>query len=265
MSRIFFKKAGQKPSIFSTLGLILMIMTILVFVSAGPILGVWQNDSMSPNDFFDLRIKLLDLDQKLLIAGSFLTFFGILHGRFSSRVRTSWRGISAALLAVTVAATMWQVDQSIRKSPILHDITTDISDPPFFTTLAERIYESNSPEDFVGSRLSANYAQLHTSAYPYIQPVISPLDKSGLFDKAQLAVKKCGWDIAALNAQTGHLEAVYTSPWFRLKSNVVIRVREDAAGSKLDIRATSALGLSDFGINAALIEEFKEALNKEIS
>lgn len=265
MSRIFFKKAGQKPSIFSTLGLILMIMTVLVFISAGPILGIWQNDSATPGTFFDLRIKLLDLDQKLLIAGTLLTLLGILHGRFSSRVRTSWRGISAAVIAALVAATMWQIDQSIRQSPILHDITTDIQDPPFFTTLNERSYDSSMPENFVGSRLSANYAKTHTISYPHIQPVISSLDEVKLFEKALDAARKCGWAIAASDANSRHLEAVYTSPWFRLQSNIVIRVREDAAGSKLDIRATSALGLSDFGINAALIEEFKEALNQEIS
>ncbi len=265
MSRIFFTKAGQKPSAFASLGLIIMIMTVIAFVCAGPVLGFWQSSSDNPEDLFLLRIKLLDLVNKLLIAGSLLTAIGILHGRFSSRVRISWRGMAATVLALSIATCMWFIDTAIRTSPVLHDITTDINDPPYFTHLTERSYDTNKPETFTGSRLSLTYSETLTGAYPHIMTITSKLKPEKMLIVAERLAKEMMWNINAVEQRNQQIEAVYTSPWFRLRSNIAIRVRADDAGSKLDIRATSALGLSDFGINAALIEDFVEALDKEIS
>jgi uncharacterized protein (DUF1499 family) len=73
-----------------------------------------------------------------------------------------------------------------------------------------------------------------------------------------------GWTIIAADADTGHIEAIQQSRWFRFTDDIVIRVSGDAAGSRIDIRSTSRQGHSDYGVNAARIRAYFGALRKRI-
>jgi uncharacterized protein (DUF1499 family) len=73
-----------------------------------------------------------------------------------------------------------------------------------------------------------------------------------------------GWTIMAADADTGHIEAIQQSRWFRFTDDIVIRVSGDAAGRRIDIRSTSRQGHSDYGGNAARIRAYFGALRKRI-
>ena len=44
--------------------------------------------------------------------------------------------------------------------------------------------------------------------------------------------------------------------WFGFKDDLVVRVRETATGSDIDVRSVSRVGQSDIGANAARISRF---------
>ena len=73
-----------------------------------------------------------------------------------------------------------------------------------------------------------------------------------------------GWTIIAADADTGHIEAIQQSRWFRFTDDIVIRVSDDVAGSRIDMRSTSRQGHSDYGVNAARIRVYLGALRKRI-
>ena len=69
-----------------------------------------------------------------------------------------------------------------------------------------------------------------------------------------------GWKIIATDEKNGIIEAVDTTPIFRFKDDVIIRVTNIGIGigigSRIDLRSQSRIGLSDFGKNASRIRSF---------
>ena len=65
----------------------------------------------------------------------------------------------------------------------------------------------------------------------------------------------------ARSEKVGELEATSTSRLFRFVDDVVVRVRSDGAGSRVDVRSKSRDGKGDFGVNAERIRAFRARLN----
>jgi uncharacterized protein (DUF1499 family) len=70
--------------------------------------------------------------------------------------------------------------------------------------------------------------------------------------------------IVAPNAGVGRIETSQQSRWFRFTDDIAIRVVGDEAGSCIDMRSTSRQGRSDYGVNAARIRAYMDALRKRI-
>jgi uncharacterized protein (DUF1499 family) len=66
-----------------------------------------------------------------------------------------------------------------------------------------------------------------------------------------------GWEIAVADKPKGRIEATATTPWFRFKDDVVIRVEDAGAGmSRIDVRSVSRIGGGDLGQNAQRIRAY---------
>ncbi|HLM15765.1 MAG TPA: DUF1499 domain-containing protein, partial [Reyranella sp.] len=102
----------------------------------------------------------------------------------------------------------------------------------------------------------ASAAVLQRAGYPDIMPVILPEAPAVAFKKADDAAMAMGWDVVARAPTEGRIEAVATSAWFGFRDDIVIRIRADGTGSKVDIRSKSRDGESDLGVNARRIREF---------
>ncbi|MFC4347597.1 DUF1499 domain-containing protein [Kordiimonas lipolytica] len=265
MSRIFFKKEGQKPSVFATLGLITGCLALLALIAAGPLyrIGLFGDPVADPS-LYELQFKIITVAFRLMLVAAGFTFLGLLHGRFSSRARTSWRGITAAILVAVIAWPLGNLFYRAESAPVLHDISTTLAEPLAFRTLPGRTYEVSSPSDILGSRLEPGYTEKLHRAYPGLGS--TPLGGS-VPEATELAAdvaNKMGWAIVSQDLQAGHIEAIYSSPWFGLRSFIVIAVREKDAVAFLDIRAVSEMGHTDFGINADLIDAYTSALRTRV-
>jgi len=261
MAQIFFTKSKQRPSVFATFGLVVVFLSLVTLLGAGPVTGWYQQTNQDPEALLRWRLKLMELTGLLLVGGSFATFVGILHGRFSSRVRTSWRGFVAVMIGVLVAIPVWLFSNAANNSPPIHDVSTDLVDPPYFRHLEERSYSTSLLFEILGGRLDPSYAAVHGEAYPDISPIrINITPTVGLKISVRVA-EKLGWTIENTSAQYGQVEASYLHPFYNLRSKIAIRVRVDGKktngeASIIDIRAVLGTGVTDYGLNAELIREF---------
>ena len=138
--------------------------------------------------------------------------------------------------------------------PQIHDITTDINDPPQFVTAErERGEGANSLE------IKPDFIEQQTRAYPDLKALRTVLSQEDAFTRALEIAGSLGWQVYYQNRNTGIIEAVEVTRIMAFKDDVIIRVRTDAAGTKLDLRSVSRVGLGDLGANAARIEKFQAA------
>jgi uncharacterized protein (DUF1499 family) len=71
------------------------------------------------------------------------------------------------------------------------------------------------------------------------------------------------WDVVARAPADGRLEAIATSQWFGFNDDIVVRIRPEGTGSRIDIRSKSRVGESDLGVNARRIRDFIARLKAE--
>ncbi|WP_172592332.1 DUF1499 domain-containing protein [Nitrosomonas supralitoralis] len=75
-------------------------------------------------------------------------------------------------------------------------------------------------------------------------------------------MKKRGWEVLAVSAANGRIEATDTTAIMGFKDDVVIRIRAEGKKSRVDMRSASRVGKGDWGVNAARIRLFLSELKQ---
>ena len=135
---------------------------------------------------------------------------------------------------------------------MIHDITTDMLNPPAFVALLETRRKCPNGADYGGPDVAA----AQRKAYPDIKTQDLSFPSDVAFQKALAAARKMKWEIVDADPAGGRIEAVATTFLFRFKDDVVIRITPAGAASRLDIRSASRVGKSDLGANARRIRRF---------
>lgn len=163
---------------------------------------------------------------------------------------------SLALLGGGVAFGIpFQWQQSARSVPAIHDITTDLDNPPLFDAIVPlRADAPNSLER------PANLAQLQREGYPDLAPITLSVPLDQAFDRALAEAQDAGWRIVTADQASGRIEATDTTRWFGFEDDVVVRLTPWGAGTRVDLRSVSRLGRSDAGTNARRIRRYLQAL-----
>ncbi len=65
-----------------------------------------------------------------------------------------------------------------------------------------------------------------------------------------------GWTIVAEAAARGRIEAYDRTRCFGFVDDIVVRLRAEGAGTRVDLRSASRVGISDLGKNAERIAPF---------
>lgn len=175
-------------------------------------------------------------------------------GALISARHREYRPVSLLAMVVICAGLALPLNGLYRVSqvPEIHDISTDLIEPPAFVAAAALRGTNQNPVEHGGSSV----AEKQQAAYPDIRPIYLPLEASAAFQKALAAAQRMDWEIIASVPDEGRIEAVATSRWFGFKDDVVIRVRDEAPLSRIDIRSASRVGSSDLGVNAGRIQDF---------
>jgi Protein of unknown function (DUF1499) len=177
-------------------------------------------------------------------------------------------------IAAAFAYALW-IGSFILKAmsvPFIHDISTDLADPPQFRVLELRkdnldnVPGADDP-DMKGFNPQQRWESLHRDAYADIRTVRIGQPVADVIAKAERIAKARGWDIALADPVEGRFEATEASALFNFKDDVVLRVRptEDATGSVVDMRSVSRVGVSDLGVNAKRVRSFLADLSGTVS
>ncbi len=179
----------------------------------------------------------------------------LLSARYRAQRPTS---IIAFVIVIAVLALPTQGLIQASMVPTIHDITTDLSDPPQFVAAALLRTATENPVSHAGERV----ASLQREAYPDIVPSYLPMAPEAAFERALAAARAMDWEITASDLEAGHIEAVDTSFWFGFKDDIVIRIRADGPASRIDVRSKSRIGSNDLGVNAQRIRDYKAQLKR---
>ena len=192
--------------------------------------------------------------------GFYLFGFGILAGAvsgllfsgaaaFASLTGRAWRGraLRSALipLGVTLAVVVPRLNNP---PPILNDVTTDLADPPQFEL-----------DVAAGPGLPVEVVEQQKLAYPELQSLVVPEAPAACFTRVLAAARAMpDWEVITSDSAGGVIRAVATRRIFRFRDDVVIRIRPEGAGSKIDLRSRSRVGRGDMGANAARILAYQD-------
>ena len=172
----------------------------------------------------------------------------------------SARAVAAAAIVAGLgaAAVPLGLQRLARAVPPIHDITTDTDDPPPFEVVlaARRATGATNTADYGGPEI----ASAQKAAYPEVKPLVLSDPPPRAFERALDAVRAMGWEVADVDPRRGRIEATDTTRWFAFKDDVVVRVRPEGAGSRVDVRSLSRVGKSDVGTNARRIRGFLQRL-----
>ena len=174
--------------------------------------------------------------------------------------RNARRGVWLSVVSLLLAGVMFSIPAGYRvgpRKPPIHDITTDIENPPPFVA----VVPLNTPgrTDYEGEVIAAQQRE----AYPDLRPAVLDVPPAEAFERALAAVYQMRWQLVEADEPGGRIEATDTTFWFGFKDDVVIRVRPDGGGSRIDVRSLSRVGGGDAGTNAARIREYVDTLTAE--
>lgn len=166
------------------------------------------------------------------------------------------RALVALVMAAVAVWLPWSWQEQARSVPPIHDISTDLEDPPVFVAILPLRADAPNPAAYAGPDTAAQQRQ----AYPDLQTRHLALPAAEAFTAAERAARDLGWTIVAAVPDEGRLEASDTTFWFRFTDDIVVRVRPEGSGSRVDVRSKSRIGRSDVGTNAARIRRFLSRL-----
>jgi uncharacterized protein (DUF1499 family) len=169
-----------------------------------------------------------------------------------------WRPLGVTVPLVVVALSIAAFAPPLlllseaKKVPPIHDITTDVEHPPQFVALLPERRKAPNGAEYGGADVAAQQKK----AYPDINPKLLPMQPADAMTHSVDAARALGWRIVETDGIEGRSEAVATTMWFGFQDDVVIRVRPEAQGSRVDVRSASRVGRGDVGANAKRVREF---------
>lgn len=237
------KKIFMGARILWALALVLM----LVVLAGGPgvHLGLW-----TPLDGFILSMRAGFMGGLVLAGLSLIVIIIIAMSKNRG-------GMGKAILTLLIGSVLASPVGYLRMSggggvPPIHDITTDMVNPPQFIALVGKRGEDANSLLYEGEKLAVQQKQ----AYPDITPLMVSDEPEQAFARALDVAGNMGWDITGIDVAAMRFEATDHTFWFAFADDVVLTVKATEAGSQLDLRSVSRVGRSDLGANAKRIRAF---------
>lgn len=241
------QRAAHRGALVARLSVTLATIGLLA-AGAGPI-AVHAGIALPIQGFAIFGVGLL-----LGLVGFLFGAIALVRTRGSKGVQRSraWMGSGLGLLLVLVLLVAASPGRGL---PRINDITTDPDDPPLFAAAARE--PANQDRDL---SYKASFAAEQRRGYPDIKPILIPQPPAEAFVRAQRAAGQLGWKTTYSDPAAGVFEAQEVSPTFLFVDDIVVRVRPDPAGSRIDVRSKSRDGKGDLGMNAKRIRGFAQSV-----
>ena len=186
---------------------------------------------------------------------------GVALGAMSGGRGAVAAGIAGFAIAVITAYVPWHLRETIQSLPPIHDISTDLVNPPQFVKIAELRRKDDHPVTYDGPDVAAQQRQ----AYPDVLPLVLQAPAEKVFETAKAVLIGMGLELVTADPALGRIEATETSLLFGFEDDVVVRIAEVADGTtRVDVRSKSRVGRSDLGTNANRIRIFSIKLLRKL-
>lgn len=145
--------------------------------------------------------------------------------------------------------------------PPIHDISTDLVNPPEFVAIVPLRADAPNPVEYEGPASAKQQRQ----AYPDLKTLSYMQPKAELISAAAQAAENLGWEMINIDTNKGLVEATDTTTWFGFKDDIVVRIDDKGSKRVVDIRSKSRMGASDLGKNAERIRSYIKELDKVLA
>jgi uncharacterized protein (DUF1499 family) len=205
------------------------------------------------NAFLAMRIAL--------IVGAIAIVLALIQAIFM-RKTISWpvTGIAVACAAVAIFMPLSMMNKA-KSVPPIHDITTDLVNPPRFMAILALRADAPNPAEYQGEEI----ANQQRTAYPELQTQRYSQTAAQVFDAALAAVNSMGLEVVTSDKALGLIEAYDTTTWFGFVDDVVIRIQSAEQMTVLDARSKSRVGMSDIGKNAERLNDLIAGVAKNLN
>lgn len=190
-----------------------------------------------------------------------------------------WKAALALAIPVILFLGLLTMRAQAEAVPPIHDVSTDLRDPPTFSakTMAIREELGANPINDYGIPLgqlemwagsedaelkAKNHADIISEEYEDLKPVIiGGATEDEAFDAIVAAMGEIGLQDVHRVEGSNTVEGVAETFAFGFKDDVVARVED----GQIDLRSVSRVGVSDLGYNAARLEELAEAIEDRLN
>ncbi|HTK33981.1 MAG TPA: DUF1499 domain-containing protein [Caulobacteraceae bacterium] len=251
----------------ANIALVLAILSLLALGFAG--FGVHE-------EMFDLDYAVGVLATgwapALALAAGALGFLALLAAMLLRPRRDRTVSLLAVALAATAFAGATEVKAVVAAHPPIHDVATDWADPLLLGPAASaarggganrvepdpKVQAQPQDPNLTGTRV----AEVNARTCPDAVPVVLTGSVRGAYDKARAAMLREGLALVTENPADGRIEATAVSHWLKLKGDVIVRVKPEGAGARVDIRSLSRTGIRDLGENCRRVGRLRAAISR---
>ena len=188
------------------------------------------------------------------IATLILLVLQILFKRKTVTLGSTIMALLLSTIAIAIPLSMLNKGKSV---PPIHDISTDLVNPPEFVAIAPLRADAPNPVEYAGVEVATQ----QRAAYPELQTLNYTQSKSELVEATKQVIDHLGWQLVNIDADQGIVEATDRTMWFGFKDDVIVRITDNGSKRLVDIRSKSRVGGSDLGKNAERIHDFTEELD----
>ncbi len=163
MSSLSFKprpRGGRWPVVLGWLGVLLLVISVALMGAAGP---AYRLEWLSLGSSF----TLLRQGSHLALGAGVLGLLTFMVAGLCRRWRPALVGMVVILAVAATIALPAQMMHMARTAPPIHDITTDMTDPPAFEALADERQAAPNAVAYPGEP----FARQQRIAYPRLAPL----------------------------------------------------------------------------------------------
>jgi len=153
----------------------------------------------------------------------------------------------------------YQWQRAARNVPPIHDLTTDLENPPAFEAVIP--LRADAPNSLERPPV---LAEQQRQGYPDLAPITLSIPSDQAFDRALAAAQESGWQIVTADKGSGRIEATDTTRWFGFQDDIAVRLTPWGTGTRVDMRSVSRVGRSDTGTNARRIRRYLDRLQSNL-
>jgi uncharacterized protein (DUF1499 family) len=192
------------------------------------------------------------------IAALILLAIQLLFKRNTASIGSALISAVLAIIAIAIPLSMMNTAKNV---PPIHDISTDLVNPPEFVAIAPLRADAPNPAAYDGIET----AEQQRSAYPDLQTLRYDQTQPELIAASTQAIENLGWELVNIDADKGIVEATDTTAWFGFKDDIVVRITDNENERLVDIRSKSRIGGSDLGKNAARVHKLIDELDNVLA